>query len=325
MLHNKPNWKIILISVLVLTVFLLPLVMTDPYYRHILIRIFIWIILALGARLMLVVGEINLAQAGFMGMGAYGVAILTTKLGWSFWLALPVAGIISGLLAVPIGYPLLRIRGVYFVMVTFAVSEVFRMVWKRWEGLFGGPSGILHIPRPNAIPLGFTTIEFVGKAPFYYLALILMLVTIVVMYAIDRSRVGLIMRSIRQADLLSEGVGINIMRYKLLGFVIGSFFAGIAGGFQASYLTSTSPYDYTWMQSLYMLLYAVVGGTATVLGPIVGSCVLVGIEEALWPLHQYVPIFLGAILIAVLLSLPRGLISIPERIRSRLGDRNVAE
>lgn len=321
MLNRILDRKNVIILLLVVVGFLLPLGMKDPYLLHIFITIYIWSILTLGIRLVLLVGPLNLAQASFMGMGAYTSGLLAMKLGWSFWLCMPAAGVVAAVLALCIGYPTLRIKGAYFVMVTFGVTEVFRHIWMMWSSLFGGPQGLLGIPRPDPIHLVGLTIAFTTKVPFYYLALIFFLITVFVMHRIDLSRMGLTLRAIPQADLLAECVGVNIMGYKVAAFAIGSFFAGIAGSFWAHYFTYCSPWDFTFMASFYMLMYAVMGGLGSVLGPIVGCFVMLGLDEILRPFKQYMPIILGFILIGVLLYVPGGFISIPERIREQFKRR----
>ncbi|MBU2549349.1 MAG: branched-chain amino acid ABC transporter permease [Proteobacteria bacterium] len=309
------NIKNGIILVFVIAGFLLPISIKDRFLLHILINIFIWSILTLGIRLVLLAGPLNLAQASFMGMGAYTSGLLAMRLGWSFWLCMPAAGLVTALLAVGIGYPTLRIKGSYFVMVTFGLTEVFRHLWMMWSSLFGGPQGLLGIPRPAPIHLAGLTIAFNSKVPFFYLALILFLITVFVMHRIDLSRMGLTLRAIPQADLLAECVGVNIMGYKVAAFAIGSFFAGIAGSFWAHYFTYCSPWDFTFVASFYMLMYAVMGGMGTVLGPIIGCFIMLGLDELLRPFKEYMPIILGVILIGILLYLPGGIISVPERVR----------
>jgi len=323
MKNSRSNLKTVLIPLSICFGLLLPVIRDDPYVLHILINIFIWIILTLGVRIVLVAGHLNAAQASFMGMGAYMSALMAMKLGWSFWLCMPIAGLITAMLAVCIGFPTLRIKGAYFVMVTFAVTEVFRHIWMMWKSLFGGPQGLLGIPRPDPIHIAGWTISFTTKVPFYYLALLLLLITLIVTYRVDLSRFGMTLRAIPQADLLAESVGVNIIKYKVVAFAIGSFFAGIAGSFWAHYYSYASPWDFGWMSSLYMVMYAVIGGTGSVLGPIVGCFVLLGLEEILRPFEEYVPMLFGASLIVVLRFLPGGFITIPERIRFLIQRRSV--
>jgi len=246
---------------------------------------------------------------------------LVMKLGWSFWLAMPAAGLISAFLSILVGFPTLRLKGAYFVMVTFAITEVCRQIWMMWKDLFGGVEGLLGIPRPAPIGLAGMMISFNSKVPFYYLAFLLFLFTVLVCQRLDKSHFGLTLRSFPKAELLAECSGINVMRHKVIAFVISSFFAGLAGSLSAHYFTYASPWDYTWTNSLYMLLYTVIGGVSSVSGPILGCFVMLSLDEVLRDFKQYMPIILGAILIIVLLFLPGGLISVPERIAAFLKRR----
>jgi len=316
MKNNKLNRQKMIIVSLVIIGFLFPGGIRDPYLLHILITIFIWSILALGIRLILLIGHLNAAQASFMGMGAYISGILAKNLGLSFWLCLPAAGIAASVIALGIGYPTMRIKHAYFVMATFGVTEVFRNIWMLWTGLFGGPQGLLGIPRPDTINIAGWAIAFTTKVPFYYLALILLLITVIVMRRLDASRLGMTLRCIPQAEILAECLGINVLGHKVLAFVIGSFFAGIAGAFWAHYSTYASPWDFTFQNSLYILIYTVMGGTSSVAGPIVGCFVMLALDELLRPVQQYMPIILGTILIGFLLFIPGGFITVPRAVRS---------
>lgn len=307
--------RIVFIPLFLAIGILLPLGITDPYILHILITIYMWSVLSLGIRLVLLGGPLNLAQASFMGMGAYTSGLLALRLGWSFWLCMPAAGTVAALLALAIGYPTLRIKGAYFVIVTFGITEVFRHIWMMWDSLFGGPQGLLGIPRPDPIHIAGWTIAFTSKLPFYYIALVLLLLATFVMHRLDLSRMGLTLSAIRQTDLLAECVGVNIMAYKVRAFVISSFFAGIVGSFWAHYFTYCSPDDFTFLASFQMLVYAVMGGMGSALGPVLGCIVMLGLDELLRSFQQYMPIVLGGILILCLLYLPGGFISIMARIR----------
>ncbi len=317
MKNKRLSWTDTLLGLFFILGLLLPVFVKDPYLLHVGITIFTWSILTLGIRVVLLTGHLNAAQASFMGMGAYLSALMAMKLKLSFWLCLPFSGVAVALLAVSIGYPILRIKGAYFVMITFAITEVFRHIWMMWDSVFGGPQGLMDIPRPAAIQLAGLQISFTSKAPFYYLTIAVLLISVVILRRLDNSRFGMTLRSIPQSDQLAESIGVPVIRYKLMAFVIGSFFAGLAGSLWAHYFTYANPDDFTWLNSLYMLMYAVIGGTQTVLGPIVGCLVLLGLDELLRPLKQYMPIFVGMVLILVLLFVPGGLITLPEKIRSQ--------
>lgn len=298
-----------------------PVVIRNPYALHVLITIMIWSMLALGVRLVMLCGHLNVAQASFMGMGAYASGVLAMKLGWSFWICLPAAGVIAAILAILVGLPTLRIKGAYFVITTIGLSEVCRRVWMMWDSLFGGPQGLLGVPLPDSICLGGLSIQFNSKLEFFYLALFLFLLTVFVMRRFEMSRAGLVLKSIPQADLLAECSGVNIMKYKLIAFTVGAFFAGLAGSFWGHYFSYCSPWDFTLGASFTMLMYTVMGGLGTIVGPIVGCAIMLLADEALRPFKQFMPLVLGTILILVLLFIPGGFISIPGRIRDRLKGR----
>jgi branched-chain amino acid transport system permease protein len=271
--------------------------------------------LALGIRIVLISGHLNIAQASFMGFGAYASGALAMKLGWSFWICLPLAGVIAAILAIIVGLPTLRIKGAYFVIITLGLSEVSRRIWMMWDSLFGGPQGLLGIPLPDPIKLGSFAIMFNSKVHYFYLAFVLFVITVFVMWRFEKSRTGLLLKSFPQADMLAESSGVYIMKYKVAAFALGAFFAGLAGSFWAHYFTYCSPWDFTLMASFYMLMYVVMGGTGSIAGPIVGSAVMLTLDELLRPFKEYMPMILGVILILVLRFMPGGIISIPGLIR----------
>lgn len=316
----KPASLFLLAALLVL----LPLYLRSQFYLHIIIYIFVLIILALGVRLIYTTGMVSFAHAAFYAIGAYTSAVLVLKLDWSFWLTFLIGGILAAIVALIIGIPVLRIKGVYFFLVSFAFGMVvMTFIANYYVGLFGGPQGVVGLPPPNPITIpGLPTIEFVGKVPFYYLSLIMMAITVLIMYRLDKSRFGLICKSVRDADALAETTGINIMRYKVLAFVIACFFAGIAGAFIAHYYLSSSPGMFSFHLSVSLLVFMLVGGPGSVAGPMVGVAALVFLSEvfrdlaealALPPGPSEVLIY-GVILIVFIMFLPEGLIGLPRRV-----------
>ena len=217
------------VGVLILLGLAFPLIHDDPYILHILISIMIWSILTLGIRVVQISGHLNVAQASFMGMGAYASGVLALKLGWSFWFCLPASGVIAAILAMAVGFPTLRIKGSYFVIITIGLAEVCRRVWMMWDSLFGGPQGLLGIPTPDPIRLGDIAILFNSKVHFFYLALVLFLITVFIMRRFEMSRAGLILKALPQSDLLAECSGVDIMKYKLVAFTVGAFSPGWPG------------------------------------------------------------------------------------------------
>ena len=259
-------------------------------------------------------GHVSFAQVAFMGIGAYTTALLTKELHWTFWSCLPLSGFVAASVALPLGYITLRIKGVYFIVATFALGEVIRLVWIEWSSLFKGPGGIPDIPLPSPI-FGW---EFGSASSFYYLILCLLIFTMFAMYGLDRSRFGMTLLTFEQAEDLAESVGINAMKYKVIAFVIASFFAGITGAFYATFHHYISPDDFSLTQSLYVVVYTAIGGTGSLYGPVVGCFTLILLPALLHYVPGYEPVLepliYGSILIIILLLLPAGLVSLGELV-----------
>jgi branched-chain amino acid transport system permease protein len=226
-------------------------------------------------------GQTNFGPAGFVGVGAYGSALLMMKLGLSFWLALPLAGLVAAIVGTLIGYPTLRLRGLYFAITTFAFQEVLRTVWLRFREPFGGPTGIYNIPLPDPISLGRVKITFDSLPSFYYLTVISLCITVLFFIRVDRTRFGMTLRAIREADDLAQSAGVNLMRYQVLGWTISCFFTGIAGGLYAHYIRFIDPYTFSMFLTVDIIAFAIVGGIEFAWSPILGAFILVFLGEML--------------------------------------------
>jgi len=310
------NKKIILLVALgvIIALFFVPVITTNTYYHYILIMIFLNAILALSLRLIMNTGEISFAHAAFMAAGAYASAILVTRTGLNVWAAFPIAALISAALAVVVGIPALRVKGVYFFLVSFAFGMVVVLIIKSWPGFLGGTYGIGDVPQPE----GITT-----TGSFYFLALGLTALTLVVMYLLDNSRFGIALKAIKGNDRLAESVGISIMKHKVAAFAIGCFFAGLAGAFYAHFIQHVGPYVFDFSRSMQILMYAVIGGTGHILGPIIGAGVLSTLQEVFKEFQSYSSIAFGAILVLTMLFLPGGITSIPGKIKSLIEKRHI--
>ena len=317
MLNTKPV-KYIAYLVLVALLFLLPLAIRDTYTLHLLCYIALNIIFAGSLRLIMAVGELSLAHAAFMGIGAYASALLTLRLDLQFLLALPLSGIIAAVIAYPIGLITLRLKGAYFLLITFAFAEVIRIILSNyWIGIFGGVPGITGIPAPV---ISFGTLlhfELSSKIQYYYLALVLMLLSVFAMRRLEKSRIGLVFDAIREEEILAESVGINRMRQKVLAFVIACFFAGIAGCYYAHFLHIITPHDFALHAILLPSAYVIIGGMGTIAGPVVGTTVLMLVSNfVLQEFGYYEMLIYGVLMVLVIILVPQGLISLPARIHS---------
>jgi branched-chain amino acid transport system permease protein len=296
--------------ILLVTLIAVPAFTQDPYLLNLLITTGIWTTSVWGVRLIMSTGQLTLGHAAYMAVGAYASTLLTMKVGLSFWLAFPLAGLISSFVALLIGYPTLRIKGVYFSIITFAFAEIIRLIIVHWPSLLGGYGGIPNIPAPSPI----LSISFTSRIPFYYLILAISLITYLVMVRMEKSRIGKIFSSIHESDTLAESIGINIMKYKIVAFCIGCFFAGLSGSFYAHYFNFTSPEFFTIWQSIYCLIFVIVGGAGSVWGPPIGSLFMTLVPELLRVAREYEPVIYAIILILIMFLLPSGLITLPARL-----------
>jgi branched-chain amino acid transport system permease protein len=216
--------------------------------------------------------------------------------------------------ALIIGYPFMRAKGIYFAILTIMLAEIFRLIMWYWE-YAGASSGLKDIPPPESINILNMTLSFSDKVTYYYLVLIVVIISLFILYRIERSWFGLMWSSINEADDLAKAVGINIMRQKIFIFVIVSFFMGIAGALYAHYMKSLSPYGtpgspFGTTASIYTLIYVVVGGAANFAGPIVGATIFTLIPEMVRGLKEYLPLVFGGLLIFIVFVMPGGITGI---------------
>jgi branched-chain amino acid transport system permease protein len=215
-------------------------------------------------------------------------------------------------------------KGFYFLIGSFAAGEVIRLIWK-WSDmtwLFGGPKGIKLIPPVPDIEL--LSIDFYNPVHYYYLCLIVVAISLVVLYRVEDSRIGLTFHAIHWQDKLAESVGVDTFRYRTLAFVVSSFFAGLAGALYAHYVGTVNPNRFSVEEMTYVLIWAIVGGTATFYGPILGVATLTILNEVVLRalgVDQMRPMFYGVILILFILFLPNGLESLVVRTKEWIAGR----
>ncbi|MCJ7655190.1 MAG: branched-chain amino acid ABC transporter permease [Dehalococcoidia bacterium] len=312
-------------AALILLLFIVPIFVRGAYPLHVLIMVGISIILTSSLRTIATTGQISLAHAGFMAIGAYTSALLMMKLGLPFWATFLIGGMSAALIALLVGYPFVRVRRVYFAMLTLFLGVVIRLTIMEWRGLTGGTSGLLNIPPPNPIVIpGLLNITFDSKVTYYYLILVLVLISLLFLYRIDSSRVGRTLLAIQQGDFVAESVGINVTNFKVLAWCVGCFFAGIAGSFYAHYIRVLTPDSFGVPQAIYIVVYMVVGGRRRFSGAIVGAFIFTLIPEVFRGLKQYQPFVFVGLLFIVIYFLPGGLVELPEAVRARIRKRREA-
>ncbi len=284
----------------------------DSYYLDVAATVVMNLLLTMALRMQLDMGQVNMAHISFMGIGAYASALLAMRAGLSFWIALPLAALIAAAFAVPIGTIALRLSGPYYFLVTFAFSEVARLVFNNFfVSYLGGASGLVEIPAPSPL-FGMT---FTTKGSQYLLMLALFLAGAAILVRLEYSRFGLVAGAIRQGELLASTLGVRVFRYKLLAFVIGSALAGVAGSFFAHTHRVLHSSDFGLEPMVLLVAYTVIGGVGSVWGPVIGTVLLTFTSELLRELHAYEVLVYGLVLILTMLFVPDGLVSIPGRIR----------
>lgn len=290
----------------------LPFILTR-YYVDLTIVFFAHLILAVSFRLITTTGDFSLAHVPLMGMGAYASALMSKHFGFPFWLTLPLAALASTLVGLIMLYPLLRMKAFAFFIGSYAIGEALRLSWIR-IGIFGGHRGISGIAHPSISIPGLPTISFAGVLPYYFLALAIIVLCLIIMYRLDRSRITDIFKAIHSEESLVRSVGINVTAYRILAFEVGTFFAGISGVLMAHHFGHIDPHQFELTTGLYLLIWVVVGGYATFVGPIIGVTFFTILGELMRPLGAWMPLVYGCILIITLLFLPDGLESLPRRI-----------
>lgn len=283
------------------------------YKVDVLTTLLINIILVSSFRLITTTGGWSLAHVPMMGCGAYATALLSGSLGIPFWISLPAAALAAALTGLAISYPLSRTKGFAFFVASFAAGEAIRLCWIRFKIPFGGHKG-LTIPAPVLFE-NVAWMDFEEAVPYYFLTLTVTLLSLMIMYRFNASRIGDTWRALASEENLAKSIGINIVKYKMLAFSVGSFFAGVAGVLLAHRLWAIEPHQFGFTTTLYLLVWVVFGGSQTFTGPIVGVVVLTFLAELLRPLVEWVPMIFGAIIILILIYLPNGLESLPSKLR----------
>lgn len=268
-----------------------------------------------GVWLTFYIGRINIGQGAFALFGGYASAILVVKYDVSFWVTIPLAGLFCVLVALVIGFPILRLRGVYFAMVTLVMTEVARLTALALP-ITNGAKGISSIPLPGSISLfgvtlvpDFSTLENV-KLGFYYVAVVLMLLTFAGMYRLVNSRVGHLCRSLQQNEELASSIGVNIANLRLIAFSISSFLGGIAGAIFVGISQSIYPASFPVKDSVDFMLNCFLGGLGYVFGPMLGTLVNYFGWDLLFSAGEYQLLIYSTLLIGLMLTLPNGLLSI---------------
>ncbi|AMN55376.1 MULTISPECIES: high-affinity branched-chain amino acid ABC transporter permease LivM [Stappiaceae] len=267
-------------------------------------------------------GLLDLGYVAFYAVGAYSYALLAQYFGFSFWICLPLAGILAAFWGIILGFPVLRLRGDYLAIVTLAFGEIIRVVLLNWYDFTGGPDGISGIPRPSFFgiefergPGGFADtfgLEYnsIHRIIFlYYLILIMALVTNFVTMRLRKLPVGRAWEALREDEIACRSLGINTTNTKLTAFALGAMFGGFAGSFFATRQGFISPESFTFIESAVILAIVVLGGLGSQIGVVIAAVVMIGGFEFFRGLEEYRMLVFGLLMVVIMVWKPRGLIS----------------
>lgn len=286
---------------------------SDLYYT--LTSVALLSIISAGVWLTFYIGRINIGQGAYALVGGYVSAVLVTRFGFSFWLTLPLAGLFCAAASVLIGVPILRLRGVYFAMVTLVLTEVARLLALALP-ITNGAKGIVSIPMPGAVRLfgltlipDFATLEN-PRFAFYIVAVLLMMLCFLAMHRLVNSRIGHLCQSLQQNEELASSIGVDIARLRVIAYAISSFLGGVGGAMFAAITQSIYPSSFTVADSVNFMLNCFLGGLGYVFGPILGTFTLYFGWDLLYHTGDFQLLIFSIVLIAMMLVLPNGLLSL---------------
>jgi branched-chain amino acid transport system permease protein len=299
---------------------------SNRYYLDLGILVLTYVMLGWGLNIVVgLAGLLDLGYVAFYAVGAYSYALMAEHTGLSFWVCLPIAGILAAFWGVLLGFPVLRLRGDYLAIVTLAFGEIIRLVLINWQSFTNGPNGISGIPRPSFFGIPFTNTEDGFAATFglewsathrvvflYYVILALALLTNLVTIRLRRLPIGRAWEALREDEIACRSLGINTTNTKLTAFAIGAMFGGFAGAFFATRQGFISPESFVFGESALILAIVVLGGMGSQVGVAVSALVMIGAFELFREFSQARMLVFGAAMVAIMVLRPRGLVSTRE-------------
>ncbi len=280
----------------------------DTYQTTIMISALIYVVLGLGLNINVgLAGMLDLGYVAFFGIGAYTFAIINHHFDVSFWLMLPVGGLVGCLFGIILGFPILRLRGDYLAIVTLGFGMIFKVVMENWTALSFGPSGIANIDKPGLFGLDMNLASHTNY--IYYIMIAMVVFTIIVTNRLKNSRIGRAWIALREDEIACVAMGIDMARTKLSAYALGAFWAGMVGVLFASKTTFINPASFTFMESAIILSIVVLGGMGSILGVILGAFILILLPEYMRAFSEYRMLAFGAAMVLMMIFRPQGIIS----------------
>ncbi len=277
------------------------------YHVNIMTTALMYIVLGLGLNIIVgLAGLLNLGYAAFYAIGAYSYALLNYHFGIGFWLAIPIAALLSALAGILLGFPVLRLRGDYLAIVTLCFGTIIRLILENWDELTFGPSGISQIPRPTFFGIEFSPHNVTTY--IYFIALGFVFFTIFMVNRLKHSKIGREWQALREDEIACEAMGVDKTKTKLSAFALGATWAGMMGVLFAAKTTFINPASFTFIESVIMLSIVVLGGMGSISGIIIAALILILLPEYLRELGNYRMIVFGLSMVVIIIFKPHGLI-----------------
>jgi branched-chain amino acid transport system permease protein len=294
------------------------------YQTNILITALIYVVVGLGLNIVVgLAGLLDLGYVAFYAVGAYSYALLNYHFGVTFWMALPIGGLLGLIFGVLLGFPVLRLRGDYLAIVTLGFGEIIRLILENWNAFSFGPSGIANIPKPSLFGLNLSLQQ--STIYIYFLMIGLTLMTIFVVRRLQDSRIGRAWIALREDEVACQAMGIDKTLTKLSAFALGATWAGMGGVVFAAKTTFINPASFTIWESVIILCVVVLGGMGSILGVIMGALILILLPEYLRAFSEYRMLVFGALLVLMMVFRPGGIISGVRRIYHFEGPQQAAD
>jgi branched-chain amino acid transport system permease protein len=311
--NARPNWLVLLAVIAVLPWF------SGPFVLHLAVLTCLNILIVSGLAVISRSGQLSFGHAAFVAIGAYVSVLFTSAFGGNIVLTALAGILLAVVFAYFLGWVILRLKGVYFVLVTFSFGELIRLVLLDWGEITGGANGIANIA-----PIKLMGYAFDSRARFYMLALVAALLAVLAMRSLFKSPLGQAIDAVADNPALAESTGVSVHRVQLVAFVMGCALAACGGVLQARYIGFISPESFNPGLSVAFIIMLVIGGRKSVWGPVVGAIVLTPLPELFRGAVQTQHIFYGAALILILRFMPDGLISLMAQLRrkSKRGHRD---
>ncbi len=305
---KKIFWFVILLVALIL-----PLVVTNNYYMHVINLAGIYTLITLGLNLLSgYTGQVSMGQAGFFAIGTYVSALLSLNFDFPFLLSALIGLFAAGVFGLIIAIPAMKLSGAYLVLATVGFGEIVRLVILNWTPVTKGAAGLTGIPAAS-----FFGVKILSEQDYYYLILAAVVLGFYIAYQLAHSKIGRTYCAIREDELAAQAMGIPVNRYKISAFIISAFYAGLAGAIYGVFSGVASPDNFTFDDSVAFLCMAVIGGNRTIAGAFIGAFALTILSEGLRALQTYRLILYGAILIYTVIYMPQGLVGIYEQIKGK--------